>query len=143
MTEAPEAERPSELPTPIVFYDGECGFCNRSVRQLLGWDKNGLLYFAPLQGEAAAAVLPEDLRQELSTLVYYRGPDEPLLLRSDAVLRILVDIGKWPGLSRFALVFPRALRDAVYRLIAANRKRLPGSASCPVPSEDERRRFLD
>jgi predicted DCC family thiol-disulfide oxidoreductase YuxK len=41
----------------VVFYDGVCGLCDRSVQFLLARDRERVLHFAPLQGPTAAAVL--------------------------------------------------------------------------------------
>jgi predicted DCC family thiol-disulfide oxidoreductase YuxK len=52
---------PARQPLPgarhVVFYDGVCGLCDRSVQFLLARDRERVLHFAPLQGSTAAAVL--------------------------------------------------------------------------------------
>jgi predicted DCC family thiol-disulfide oxidoreductase YuxK len=35
---------------PVLFFDGECGLCNRVVRLMLRLDRRGRLRYAPLQG---------------------------------------------------------------------------------------------
>ena len=42
----------------VVFYDGVCGLCDRTVRFLLRRDRRDRLRFAPLQGEVARKLLP-------------------------------------------------------------------------------------
>lgn len=46
-------------------------------------------------------------------------------------------------LARLARLIPRALRDAVYDLVARNRHRVARTEACLLPSPDERARFLD
>jgi predicted DCC family thiol-disulfide oxidoreductase YuxK len=46
---------PAAIPQPVVLYDGTCGLCHRSVRWLMKRDRRRLWY-APLQGETAAAL---------------------------------------------------------------------------------------
>lgn len=105
-------------------------------------DRADLLYFAPLQGETAARRLEADLCDTLSTAVYQRASGE-VLVRSDAVLQALIDIGsRWRYLARPALLIPRRWRDGVYNWIAARRKKLFQNGACPLPSAGESRRIL-
>ncbi|HBO57257.1 MAG TPA: hypothetical protein DD622_02340 [Opitutae bacterium] len=105
----------------IVFYDGECGLCNRAVIFLKQVDQKSILHFETLQGTLAAKHVPVEIRQALDTLVYFRE-DKPLLLRSDAILQALVDTNSICRLpAHLALLLPRFLRDSIYNLIAKNR----------------------
>ena len=36
---------------PILFFDGECGFCDRAIRFSMSHDRHGRLYAATLAGE--------------------------------------------------------------------------------------------
>jgi predicted DCC family thiol-disulfide oxidoreductase YuxK len=109
----------------ILFYDGECGLCNRAVRTLNGLDRHSCLRFEPLQGVCARQLLPDKLRDQVTTVVYHRE-GMPQLLRSDAILQALIDTGTGYRIpARLALTLPRALRDPIYRCIAKNRHRCP------------------
>ncbi len=129
----------------ILFYDGECGLCTRSVRFFLWADDAKRLRFAPLQGETAEAQLPADLRiaERLSTVVYLPKNAEPLV-RSQAVGIAMVDIGgAWGFIGRIILIFPLSLREAVYRFIARHRFKIFRKGACLMPTSDERKRILD
>lgn len=64
-------------------------------------------------------------------------------LRSGAVLRMLSLPGFPFSLLGVVRLIPAALRDAVYDLIASNRKPWPGKPTqCRVPAPSERHRFL-
>lgn len=126
----------------ILFYDGDCGLCNRSVRFLMKRDRARRLRFAPLQGETARNRLEPELRESLSTIVYHRA-DASMLTRSDAVLRALIDARSgWRFLARAALVIPRGWRDGIYNRVAKNRHRFFPKNDCPLPTEEERERLL-
>ena len=135
-------------PSPnLVLYDGVCGLCNKLVRFLLRADRRALLCFAPLQGPTAARLAERHgFALDVKTMVYVRHfglKDERAYLRSDAVLRVLGDVGGvWWLLSGLRVV-PRVLRDPVYEFVARNRYRWFGKYdSCPLPSPDQRARFL-
>jgi len=127
---------------PVLFYDGECGLCRRSVRFLMRQDRQGRLYFAPLQGATAAWRRSSELRESLSSAVYQRENGENFL-RSDAVLQVLIDIGsRWRWLARLAQKIPCRWRDASYDWVARRRRRLNYSSLCALPTGGATRRIL-
>lgn len=140
-SEQPTTGSPSAAGYPIVFFDGECGFCNANVAFAMP-RADDAVRFAPLQGETAAALLSESQR-DLSTMVY-RDAQGRVSLRSTAALNLGARFGGlWPVLAAAGRLVPRPLRDGVYRLIARNRHRLPGSKdSCRLPTPEESARFL-
>lgn len=126
----------------ILFYDGDCGICTRSVRFLLKRDSQQRLRFAPLQGITAQSLLPEGLRKELSTAVYRRREGE-VYLRSDAVFHALIDThSNWRFLARVALWIPTKPRNACYDWIARNRERLAPKGTCELPTTEEQEQLL-
>jgi predicted DCC family thiol-disulfide oxidoreductase YuxK len=130
------------LSDSIVFFDGVCNFCNSTVNWLLVRNTRRNLLFSSLQGQRAKELLPREMIEELSSIVYYRKGR--CHIKSTAVLLIFFDMA-WYGfiVLPFFLV-PTFLRDAVYNWIARNRYRWFGKReSCRVPSPRERNRFLD
>ncbi len=131
----------------IVLYDGVCGFCDRLVRWLLARD-GGRFVYAPLQGRTAAALRARhsEIPEELETLVYVESDarGERIYLRSDAIFRVLGQLGApWRWLAGLRHL-PRALTDFAYAQFVRRRYRLFGRfAACRVPEPSERGRFLD
>lgn len=133
----------------VVFFDGECFMCNRSMRTLMGLDRHRRLRFAPLQGETAKEVTErrEDLEFDLKTIIYVENlgeKGEKVFLRSTAVLQSVIRTGRgWASLARLALVVPRPLRDAVYNFIARNRISWFGrTESCSLIPPERRNQLL-
>jgi predicted DCC family thiol-disulfide oxidoreductase YuxK len=134
----------------LVLYDGACGLCNRFVRFVIKRDRKGRFLFAPLQGPFASEVLarhgkdPRDL-DTVYLIVNPGGPREEALARGRAVRRVLSGLGgAWSAAGALLWIVPVALLDSAYRLIARNRYRWFGKhESCPIPSAEERRRFVD
>lgn len=130
------------LPPRIVFFDGICGLCNTSVDFLMPRDHNDRLHFATLQGETAEQLLSPEQLSDLDTILYYR--EGKVLDRSTAVLTILKDMGGPWSVLRVALILPRSLRDAVYKIVADNRYRWFGKKeSCRMPTPKERGKIMD
>ncbi len=130
---------------PILFYDGECGLCAKSVQWCLKHDHKHVLMFAPLQGTTYRDLQHNIIQTQptdLASAVYYEG--SRLHIRSDAALRALRTLGgPWAALAALGLLVPRVLRDPVYNFIAKRRIAWFGTAdSCRVPAAEERSRFL-
>ena len=127
---------------PVLFFDGECGLCNRSVRWLFRRDRRRVLKFAPLQGEVAARTidaLPHDIR-EWSIVLW---DEEGIHYESDAALRAVAAVGGLWRLAGGLLLVPRVIRNGVYRFVARNRIRWFGRvASCELLSAEDRARLL-
>ena len=153
MTEEHHDEGPPNLDglLPIVFYDGVCGLCNRTVQFILKRDRRGVFRFAPLQGALACRVLrahgidPSDLDTIYVAVKCDQSSKERLLARSDAAVFVLRELGGvWRVGAAVLGMLPRSVRDWGYRLIARNRYRIFGRhETCPIPSESVRARFLD
>ncbi len=130
-----------------VFYDGDCGFCHRTVRFLLARDRSGRAFrFSPLQGASCARLIPASARERLPDSLLVRTADGRLLARSEATLHLLRRLPPpWPAIARLLAGIPRPLRDRGYDAIAGFRGRLfPRPTSrCPVLPEALRARFED
>lgn len=127
---------------PIVFFDGVCGLCNTAVDFILAEDRSGIFRYAPLQGETAAQLLSPVMVADMDSMVF-QDATGTLYTRSDAILRIGVQMGGLWQLGAPALLIPRPLRNALYNLIARNRYRWFGKKeSCRMPTPRERELFL-
>ena len=128
----------------IIYFDGVCHLCQWSVRFILRYDKRQRLSFASLQSEYAKKYLlyVNGLDIKSNTIVYQR--DDIYLIKSEAVLKILNDIG---GVWKIFLVFsllPKSLRNFIYDLVANNRYRWFGKDdSCMIPNKEIKSRFLN
>jgi predicted DCC family thiol-disulfide oxidoreductase YuxK len=129
----------------VIFYDGVCGLCDRTVRFVLAHDPSGAHFrFAALQSDYAAATLAAHGRdaRDLDTVCLLDG--ERLYVKSDAVLAILIRIGGPWRLAAVVRLLPRAVRDAAYAWVARHRYRWFGRfGQCAVPPAELRQRFVE
>lgn len=129
-------------PHTIVYYDGVCGLCNRTVWWLIRHDRKKILRYAALQSTFATH-LPEkySFTGIPGSIVFQDG--ENFYDKSTAVIRIMI---RMKGLYRLAgvlYVIPRPVRDVVYDWIARNRYRWFGKYdACPMPRPEHRELFL-
>lgn len=126
---------------PVVFYDGECGFCNRSVQFILDHEKSGVVHFCALQSAMAQQFFWEQHRSQpgLSTLYFWNG--EQLFERSTGALKITGYLRAPASWLKVLLIVPRFIRDGVYNWIAKRRHKLAGR-QCALPTPEQRRRFI-
>jgi predicted DCC family thiol-disulfide oxidoreductase YuxK len=106
----------------VLFFDGDCAFCAKSVNRVFDLDHRGVIDFSPLQGELAKK---HDLTQHADlkngTMVVLRESDGAIFLRSDAVIELSRALGGWRRIGELGRVVPRFIRDGIYKCIARNR----------------------
>ncbi|QUH04916.1 DUF393 domain-containing protein [Saccharopolyspora erythraea] len=119
---------------PVLVYDGDCGFCTRSARlverlpvrvRLVPWQEADL---------AALRITEDRARHE----IVWVDTSGRRFGGAAAVAELLKDCrGVWPLLGHLmSLPVLRFLAHAAYRLVAANRYRLPGSTpACRLPAQ--------
>ena len=93
-----------------INYDDQCVFCQRSINWLRKRDRRSRFSYEALPPGASCVTL----RDEAGTWQ-----------ASTAALRALSYLGGgWRIIANALLIIPRPIRDAVYRVIARNRRRL-------------------
>lgn len=137
---------------PILLYDGVCVLCNRMTRFVMQRDRDRIFRFASLQSSLAAEILARHGVQPVPLDTFYivlescdhAQPTTTLLSRSDAVVFVLGQLGYfWRCCAAVLGIVPRPLRTWAYNLVARHRYRIFGRyETCPIPSEEERSRFL-
>jgi predicted DCC family thiol-disulfide oxidoreductase YuxK len=130
----------------LVFFDGDCGFCHRTVVHLVEADPEGALFaFAPIGGETFRALVPADVRGTLPDSIIVRTTDGRILLQSAGVLHIAHRLGgRRAGFARVLGFLPGPLRDAAYGAFARIRHHLLARPvdACPLVPPEQRERFL-
>lgn len=123
----------------MLFFDGDCAFCSKSVRYIYQLDTKRAVEFAPLQGVLAAEL---DLRKYAEkgggSMVILRESDGVMFTKSDAIIELGKALGGvWAALARAFSLFPSLARDRIYDLIAKNRQMLAGKSNqCSIPDKD-------
>jgi predicted DCC family thiol-disulfide oxidoreductase YuxK len=127
----------------IVLFDGTCAFCEGSVTFVARRDPAGYFRFGASQSPQAAMLLATYglTRETARSLILIE--DGRVYLRSTASLRIAARLTFPWSLLRAGLLVPIPVRDGIYRLVAAIRHRLAGSANaCETMPPEIRARMI-
>ncbi len=124
-----------ESERPTMIYDGDCGFCKRSVGFLLIRDKKGILDAAANMEHPRVVNDPELFERTQREMLLFDG--DKVYGGADAALRAWLKVRPWSPLRLF--IWPPFVWIArlVYRWIARNRMlasrilRIP--ATCEIP----------
>ena len=119
---------------PVLVYDGECGFCTRSVRLV---DRLPVRVRVTPWQEADLAALGTT-REQAEREVVWVGADGTVSGGAAAVADLLSSarFPFWVVGRVLALPVVRSVAAVAYRLVAANRHRLPGSTpACQLPPQ--------
>jgi predicted DCC family thiol-disulfide oxidoreductase YuxK len=123
---------------PTLVYDGDCAFCSSSARllekigpkaELVAWQQTDLNALGLTEDEAAAAV-------------QWVGVDGAIRSGHEAIAAALDTAGGVWALAGRALLLPgiSPIAAVAYRLVAANRHRLPGGTPACASGPQEIRR---
>jgi predicted DCC family thiol-disulfide oxidoreductase YuxK len=131
------------VPGGVVLFDGECAFCEASVRFIARHDAAGYFRFGASQSPKGAALLASHgLTREMTKSIVLIE-DGQVYLRSTATLRIAGRLTAPWHLAAVFLYVPRPVRDAAYAVVAAVRRRLAGrSNACEIPPPEIRARMI-
>lgn len=128
----------------IIFYDGDCGFCERSVSWALSREPGGRL-----SARKAALGLPGPIPAglEARTVILWDPAHQRYWVRAEAVALVLKCLPRWSLVGRL-LLLPgiRHLAHLGYDWVAANRQsvsRWLGTPSCSLPDRSEERSAPD
>jgi len=127
--------------TNLVLYDGDCGFCNRSVAFILKHEKSPSIHFAPIQSSKTIELFEGNNWEtpNLSTFYFIQnGKKHERSAAAFEVLKYLKYPYRWLRIFRF---IPRKLTDWVYNQVAKRRQRI-SKGFCVLPTPEQRERFV-
>jgi predicted DCC family thiol-disulfide oxidoreductase YuxK len=130
-----------EAKQPMLVYDGDCGFCSRSIKFILGHERKHELLFVTRQSELGIRLRRQYGLETMESMLWIE--DGSVLTESSAVLRIASYVGGWCRIAAIGSVIPLKFRNWAYRLFARNRHRFArNSEQCLLPTPEQRKRFV-
>ena len=126
----------------VIFFDGLCVLCNKSVSFLIKIDKKKVLKYSSLQGDYAKEVLDSEDIDSASSVIFL--DDGVSYKKADAAIHILIKLGGvYKALGVTLNLLPTFFINWFYDLVAKNRYSIFGKKdSCPIPKEEEKELFI-
>lgn len=126
----------------IVLYDGDCGFCNKSVQFIIKNDTKNVFRFAALQSDFSRRILEKNNLStvQFDTIILIK--QEKLFIKSEAFFEIIKEFQNCYRWLFIFKVFPIKLCNVVYDIISANRHRLAENVVCEIPDVKTREKFI-
>jgi predicted DCC family thiol-disulfide oxidoreductase YuxK len=104
--------------TPVLIYDGRCGFCRRWVDRVRRWDRRRRVRYLSLREDDAVVVSGRE-RVELERAVHLVRPDGAVFAGAAAVRELCSYLpGGWMPRSVLRLPGVSELAPRVYRWVA-------------------------
>ena len=118
----------------ILYYDGLCVLCNKSMRFIIDRDRKNQFKIGFVNE------LKNQDKQDSVVLVHIGIKYN----YSNAVIKSLILIGGIYKLAALLFIFPKILRDFVYKIIAKNRYKWFGRHNtCPTLPQEWKERLID
>lgn len=130
-----------KIPDLLVLYDGECGFCNRSVAFILKWERSNEVHFAAIQSEFTQTLFKEKNWPvpDLNTFYFIRNGEK--FERSTAAMNLMAYLRSPVSWLRVFRILPTRFRDWCYNFVANRRTRI-SKGFCVLPNEEQSKRFI-
>ena len=151
-TETPTSPGTEPLTTArypmLLFFDGECSFCNRWVAKVKDADPARRIRYSIKQGHAFQRVLamhPEMAKVDSVVLLTRRDDGtEEITVRSRAIRKVIAGMPRFWFFRLMLAIFPEFVADIGYRIFSKLRAPLFGKwAHCRRPIEEDRELYLD
>ena len=135
----------------ILFLDGNCLFCLKSVNMLCRLDKREELHYSSLQGDAAQA-LPKKWREltdekglpsgQVVLVERYGSDNEQQWHGADGIIRSFKLIGMPFSVLWLLYYTPKGIKNCVYKMVARNRHFIVNPNACTIPSKKFSSKFI-
>ena len=132
----------------LLFFDGECAFCNRWVNRVKEADRAHRTRFGTKQGptfQRLAQAHPE-IAQVDSVVLAVRRADgsEDFLVRAPAIAKVIEGLPEFRFFSVMLTILPSFITNIGYRIFSKLRTPLFGRwHHCRVPLEQDKKLFVD
>ena len=119
---------------PIIYFDGECILCNHSIKFILNRDSKKLFKIGYLKSN--------NQNKKIDSIVLTHKGNR--YTYSTAVIKSIILLGGMYKCAILLFIFPKILRDMVYKIISKNRYKWWGKYEvCPVLPDTWKERIVN
>jgi predicted DCC family thiol-disulfide oxidoreductase YuxK len=150
LTESPKpTDLTSERHPLLLFFDGECAFCNRWVNKVKLADHQHRMRYGTKQGKTfqqLAQAHPELANVDSVVLVKRRvdGEGEIFLVRAPAIREVIAGLPEFRAFEILLRIIPSPVTNLGYRIFSKLRTPLFGKwHHCRVPLEQDKELYVE
>jgi predicted DCC family thiol-disulfide oxidoreductase YuxK len=150
LTESPKPTGfTSEQHPLLLFFDGDCAFCNRWVNRVKLADHQHRMRYGTLQGrtfQQIAQAHPEFANIDSVVLVKRRadGEEETFLVRSAAIREVIAGLPEFRVFEILLRIIPAPIANLGYRIFSKLRTPLFGKwHHCRAPLEQDKELYVE
>lgn len=125
----------------IIIFDGNCGFCSKTVMFIAKNDKNNNFKFISSLSEFGTKLLLKHNIKGLEKVTIILVENE-IYIKSIAIRKVLLKISSYKIIGYLMFLFPKKLSDYAYDLISKNRKLIIKNNICEIPNSEIRKKFI-
>ena len=127
----------------LIIYDGNCGFCNKTVMFVVKNDVNNCFKFVSNSSDFGKDLLQkfQILGVEQSTIILVEN-ESKIYTKSVGIKKVLLKIPHYKMIGYLMFLFPKRLSDYIYDLISKNRKLIIKNSTCEIPNSEIRKKFI-
>ncbi|GAB3802718.1 thiol-disulfide oxidoreductase DCC family protein [Virgibacillus kimchii] len=124
----------------VLIYDGECNMCSKFIRFIVRINKNPELFITDFNSNWTKENV--QLNPNIDSMIFITENKE--YIYSNSILHLLAGTNNLFKPLLILKLIPRKLRDALYKILAKNRRKILKSQSqhCPIPSKKAKKMFL-
>lgn len=125
----------------FIIFDGDCGFCNKTVMFVARNDKNNTFKFISSSSDfGIKLLLKHNIKGlEKSTIILI---ENKVYIKSVAIRKILLKIPFYKIIGYLMFLFPKKASNYVYDWFSKNRKFIIQNNICEIPSSKIRKKFI-
>jgi predicted DCC family thiol-disulfide oxidoreductase YuxK len=121
------------LNNKIIFFDGDCGYCNNTIIKFASIDKKNEFLFISNKSEKAKLILKTNNFENIlnnTIILYYNNK---FYYRTEAVFKFLIINNYYKSLFLILDKIPYFITNLVYDFISNNRNKI--KTNCKVPNK--------
>lgn len=126
-----------------IIFDGQCGFCNKTIMFVAKKDKNNKFKFVSNLSEFGLELLLKyNIKGIEKTTIILVGNENEIYTKSVDIRKIMLKLSYYKLIGNLMFLFPKQLSDYVYDLISKNRKLIIKNNTCEIPNSEIRKKFI-
>lgn len=126
-----------------IIFDGNCGFCNKSIMILAKMDVNNNYFFVSNKSIKGINLIEKFKLENKTNETIILIIEDRYYLKSKAIFNFIVDAKNSKILKLIFSVFPIIFCDKIYDFIAKNRTKIITNKICELPNTNISRKIIN